>query len=51
MSMVYENIVAAIEDFDFGDYGFDEVEFTKDDPDTREWIHGLAAAIQEKIAR
>ena len=51
MSMVYEGIVQAIEDFDFGNYGLDDVEFTKDDPTTRDWIYDLASKIKENISR
>lgn len=51
MSQVYEEIVKAIDAFDFGDYSFDMVDETKHDPDTREWIYDLAAKIQEAIAR
>lgn len=51
MSMVYENIVAAIDEFDFSNYGLDEIEDTKFEDHARDWIHALAARIQEKIAR
>lgn len=51
MSNVYENIVEAIDEFDFSDYGLHEVEDTKHEAWAQHWVHGLARLIQEKIAR
>jgi hypothetical protein len=51
MSMVYESIIEAIDKFNFGDYGLDEVEDTKYEYSTRDWVYALAAKIKEEIAR
>ena len=51
MSMVYEEIVEAIKEFPFDAYGLDEIEDTKEEAWAQDWIHALAAQIQEKIAR
>lgn len=47
MSELFQSIVASIEEFDFGNYGFDDVEFTKDNPETRAWLYDLAHKIDK----
>lgn len=47
MSMRYERIVQAIKDFDFSDWNLDEIEDTKYEAWSQEWIHALAQKIEE----
>lgn len=45
-----EIVRKAIMDFNFGSYGgFDQVEETKEDPDTSEWVDHLAELIDKRL--
>jgi 2-keto-3-deoxy-6-phosphogluconate aldolase len=43
-------IKKAIWEFDFGDFGLDEAEMTKEDPGATEWIDKLAEKIHNRMA-
>lgn len=45
MSELFHSIVKSIEDFDFSNYGLDDVEFTKEDTATTAWLYDLAHKI------
>ena len=45
-SELYESIVESIHEFDFSNYGLDEVEDTKREPWTQDWIQALARNIE-----
>lgn len=47
MSELKQSILQSITEFDFGDYGLDLVEKTKDDTATTEWVYDLANKIEE----
>lgn len=49
MSAEFHNIVKAIVRFDFSDYGLDDVEETKHDTATSEWIYDLAHEIERTL--
>lgn len=47
MSELKDSIIRSILSFDFGDYGFDFVEITKEDTGTNEWVYDLAHKIDK----
>jgi len=47
MSELKQSIIKSITEFNFGDYGLDPVEETKDDTATSEWVYDLANKIEE----
>lgn len=46
MSELFQSIVESIDQFDFGDYGLDNVEETKEDTATTDWLYDLAYKIE-----
>ena len=46
MSELSESIIKSLMEFDFGNYGLDDVEFTKEDTATTEWVYDLAHNIE-----
>jgi tetrahydromethanopterin S-methyltransferase subunit G len=44
-SELYESVVKSIREFNFANYGLDEIEDTKEDRWAQEWIHALARNI------
>ncbi len=50
-SELWNSIWDSIDHFNFGDYGFDEVEETKRDFETLDWMHDLATKIEEDWVR
>jgi hypothetical protein len=47
MSELFQSIVNSISDFDFSDYGLDEVEWTKAETAATAWLYDLAHKIEE----
>lgn len=47
MSELKQSIIQSLMEFNFGNYGLDAVEETKEDTATTEWVYDLATKIEE----